>query len=157
MIKTQPVPEHYRAITPYLCVRGASRAIEFYKHAFSAIEILRISMADGTIAHAEIEIGASRIKLAEENEQWGNKSPQTIGGTPVKLSFYVEDVDAVFARAISLGATAIGEGTVRDQFFGARSGNVTDPFGHQWIIMTHIEDVSSEELQRRHDAMLSRE
>lgn len=155
MIKAQPVPDQYRAITPYLCVQGASEAIEFYKLAFGATEILRISLADGTIAHAEIEIGSSRIMLSEENEQWGSKSPQTIGGTAVKLSYYVEDVDAVFARAISLGATAIGEGTVKDQFYGARSGTVTDPFGHQWMIMTHIEDVSTEELQRRLDAMFS--
>lgn len=155
MIKTQPIPEHYRAITPYLCIKGASKAIEFYKHAFGAKENYRISMADGTIAHAEIEIGDSKIMLSEENEQWRNWGPKTIGGTPVSLALYVEDVDAVFAKAIALGATAIGEGTVKDQFHGDRTGSVMDPFGHQWVIMTHIEDVAPEELQRRADVMFS--
>ena len=110
-------------------------------------------MPDGSIGHAELEIGDSKIMLAEENEQWGNLSPQTIGGTPVSLCIYVEDVDAVFARALQAGATVTGEMVVKDQFYGDRTGGITDPFGHKWSIMTHIEDVSFEEMQKRMSAM----
>ncbi len=112
-------------------------------------------MPDGSIAHAVIEVGDSKIMLAEENALWGNLSPQTLGGSPVSFCLYVEDVDAVFAQALKEGATVIGEMEVKDQFYGDRTGSLTDPFGHKWSIMTHIEDVSPEEMQKRMDAMFS--
>jgi len=152
-MKVQPIPKGYNVLTPYINVKNAHEAIEFYKKAFGAKEVGRITMPDGSIAHAEIEIGDSKIMLAEENEQWGNKSPQTLGGSPVSLCLYVEDVDAVFTRALSEGAKVTGEMEVKDQFYGDRAGSLTDPFGHHWSIMTHIEDVSFEEMQKRSDAM----
>ncbi len=153
--KTQAIPKGYNTLTPYINVKNAIEAIEFYKKAFGAKEVGRITMPDGTIAHAEIEIGDSKIMIAEENAQWNNASPQTLGGTPVCLCLYVEDVDAVFAQALKEGAKVTGEMEVKDQFYGDRSGNLTDPFGHNWAIMTHIEDVSFEEMQKRMDAMFS--
>jgi len=156
MTNVQAIPKGYHTLTPYLNIKGAAKAIEFYKKAFGAKVIGKIYMPDGsTIAHAEIEIGDSKIMLAEENEQWGNLSPQTIGGSAVSLCVYVEDVDAVFARAIQEGAKPTGEMEVKDQFYGDRAGSLTDPFGHKWSVMTHKEDVSFEELQKRMNAMMS--
>lgn len=149
----KPIPAGYHTLTPYINIKGAVEAIEFYKKAFGAKEIGRITMAGGTIAHAEIQIGDSKIMLADESEQWGNKSPQALGGSPVCLCLYVEDVDAVFAQALAAGATVTGEMEVKDQFYGDRSGSLTDPFGHKWTIMTHKEDVSFEEMQERANAM----
>ena len=134
-------------------MKGAIDAIEFYKNAFGAKETGRLTMPDGSIGHAELEIGNSKIMIAEENEQWGNLSPQKIGGSPVSLCLYVEDVDAVFAKALQAGATVTGEMEVKDQFYGDRTGSITDPFGHRWSIMTHIEDVSFEEMQKRMNVM----
>ena len=151
----KPIPAGYHTLTPYINIKGAVEAIEFYKKAFGAKEIGRITMAGGTIAHAEIQIGDSKIMLAEESEQWGNKSPQALGGSPVSLCLYVEDVDAVFAQALAAGATVTGEMEVKDQFYGDRSGSLTDPFGHKWTIMTHKEDVSFEEMQERANAMFA--
>ena len=151
----KPIPAGYHTLTPYINIKGAVEAIEFYKKAFGAKEIGRITMAGGTIAHAEIQIGDSKIMLAEESEQWGNKSPQTLGGSPVCLCLYVEDVDVVFAQALAAGATVTGEMEVKDQFYGDRSGSLTDPFGHKWTIMTHKEDVSFEEMQERANAMFA--
>ena len=152
----QPIPKGYHTLTPYLNIKGAAKAVEFYKRAFGAKVVGEIYMPDGsTIAHAEIEIGDSKIMLAEENEQWGNLSPQTIGGSAVSLCLYVEDVDAVFARALQEGAKPTGEMEVKDQFYGDRAGSLTDPFGHKWSVMTHKEDVSFDELQKRMDAMMS--
>jgi len=152
----QAIPKGYHTLTPYLNIKDAAKAIEFYKKAFGAKVVGKIYMPDGsTIAHAEIEIGDSKIMLAEENEQWGNLSPQTIGGSAVTLCLYVEDVDAVFARALQEGAKPTGEMVVKDQFYGDRAGSLTDPFGHKWSVMTHKEDVSFEELQKRMDAMMS--
>jgi PhnB protein len=155
-MKIKPIPEGYHSLTPYITVKGADNAIEFYKKAFGAKEVGRIIMPDGTIGHAEIEIGDSKIMLAEENKQWGNISPQTLGGTTVYLSLYVEDVNTVFATALKAGAKVLGDMEPKDQFHGDRSGSLTDPFGHRWTIMTHIEDVSFEELQKRTDAMFSK-
>ena len=149
----KPIPAGYHTLTPYINIKGAVEAIEFYKKAFGAKEIGRITMAGGTIAHAEIQIGDSKIMLADESEQWGNKSPQALGGSPVSLCLYVEDVDVVFAQALAAGATVTGEMEVKDQFYGDRSGSLTDPFGHKWTIMTHKEDVSFEEMQERANAM----
>lgn len=151
----KPIPAGYHTLTPYISIKGAVEAIEFYKKAYGAKEIGRITMAGGTIAHAEIQIGDSKIMLAEESEQWGNKGPQALGGSPVCLCLYVEDVDAVFAQALATGATVTGEMEVKDQFYGDRSGSLTDPFGHQWTIMTHKEDVSFEEMQERANAMFA--
>lgn len=145
----KPIPLGYHTLTPYINIKGAAEAIEFYKKAFGAKEIGRITMAGGVIAHAEIEIGDSKIMLAEESAQWGNKSPVTLGGSPVCLCLYVEDVDAVFARALAAGAKVTDGREVKDQFYGDRTGSVTDPFGHKWTIMTHKEDVSFEEMQKR--------
>ena len=154
--KVQAIPKGYHTLTPYLNIKGAANAIEFYKKAFGAKVVGKIFMPDGkTIAHAEIEIGDSKIMLAEENEQWRNLSPSTIGDSAVSLCLYVEDVDAVFAKALKEGAKAIGEMEVKDQFYGDRAGSLTDPFGHKWSIMTHKEDVSFDELQKRMNEMMS--
>jgi len=147
------IPTGFHTLTPYINIKGAVEAIEFYKKAFGAKEIGRITMKDKSIAHAEIQIGDSKIMLAEVNAQWGNKSPQELGGSPVSLCLYVDDVDAVFAKALAAGATVTGEMEVKDQFYGDRTGSVTDPFGHKWTIMTHKEDVSFEELQKRADKL----
>jgi PhnB protein len=148
-----PIPKGYNTLTPYINVKDARKAIEFYKNAFGAKEIERFSMPDGSIGHAVIEIGDSRIMIADENIEWGNKSPQTLGGTPVCLCLYVKDVDTVFNSALKAGAKVTGDMVVKDQFYGDRSGTLTDPFGHQWSILTHIEDVSPEETQRRLNEM----
>lgn len=150
----QSIPAGYHTVTPYINIKGALEAIEFYKKAFSAKEIMRLTMSDGSIAHAEIEIGDSKIMLAETRPQWDNKSPQDLGGSPVCLCLYVEDVDVVFAQALAAGATVTGEMVVQDQFYGDRSGSLTDPFGHKWTIMTHKEDISQEEMQKRVNEML---
>lgn len=153
--KVQPIPEGYTSITPYISVKNSQKALEFYKRAFGAKVLGLITMPDGSVGHAELEIGNARIMLAEENPQWGNVSPQTLGGSPVGICLYVENVDEVFARAIREGASATGEMEVKDQFHGDRSGTLTDPFGHNWTIMTHIEDLSFEELQKRTDEMFA--
>ena len=155
-MKTQPIPKGYHSLTAYLAVKGADKAIDFYKKAFGATEVGRVIMPDGSVGHAELEIGDSKIMLAEENEQWGNLSPQSVGGTPVSLCLYVKDVDNVFNAALKEGAKVIGDMEVKDQYHGDRSGSITDPFGHKWVIMTHIEDVSFDEVQKRTDAMFSK-
>jgi PhnB protein len=143
-------------MTPYLNIKGAANAIEFYKKVFGAKLVGQIYMPDRkTIGHAEIEIGDSKIMLAEENEQWRNLSPTTIGDSAVSLCVYVPDVDAVYARALREGAKPIGEMEVKDQFYGDRAGSFCDPFGHKWSVMTHKEDVPFDELQKRMDAMMS--
>jgi PhnB protein len=152
-MKTKPIPEGYNSLSPYVTVIGAEKAIEFYTKAFGARETGRITMPDGTVGHCEMDIGDSKIMIAEENKQWGNLSPQTIGGSPVNLCLYVDDVDTVFARALREGAKMDGEMVVKDQFYGDRTGSIIDPFGHKWILMTHIEDVSYPEMQKRCDAM----
>ena len=151
--KVQPIPKGFSAITPYISVKDAQKAIEFYKKAFGAKEVGRITMPDGTIGHAELEIGDSKILIANESPQWGNVSPESLGGSPVCLCLYVDDVDAVFANAIKEGAKVRGEMEVTNQFYGDRAGSLIDPFGHIWTIMTHIEDVSFEEMQKRTVAM----
>jgi PhnB protein len=151
----QPIPKGYSSINAYLSVKNAEKAIEFYKKVFGAKEVGRITMPDGTVGHVDLDIGNSRIMLAEENEQWGNRSPASIGGSPVSLCLYVENVDAVFERALKEGAKVKGDMTVKDQFYGDRSGSLIDPFGHEWSIMTHIEDVTFEEMQKRTNAMFA--
>jgi len=145
------IPEGYHTATPYLVVDGAARAIEFYKRAFGAREVMRIAAPDGKVGHAEIIIGDSHIMLADEFPEWDARSPQSIGGTPVGLALYFEDCDAVFNQALSLGAKVLKP--MQDQFYGDRSGTFADPFGHKWTIATHKEDVSFGEIQRRAAAM----
>jgi len=147
----KPIPDGYRTVTPYLIVRGAAAALEFYKKAFGAKERMRLPMPGGRIGHAEIEIGDSVIMLADEFPEMGAKSPQTIGGTPVGICVYVENVDARFKQAIAAGGKE--EKPVIDQFYGDRSGTLADPFGHKWTLATHIEDVTPEEIGRRMAAM----
>lgn len=146
-MSVKPVPDGYNSINPYLFVRGAARAIDFYKLAFGATELLRVPGPDGLVAHAELRIGNSVLMLADEPASGEFKSAQTLGGSSVSLMIYIEDVDKVFARAISAGATETRP--VKDQFYGDRSGNLVDPFGHIWTVATHLEDVSEEEMNRR--------
>lgn len=155
LMAANKVPDEYSGILPYINVKGAADAIEFYKSAFGAVEVGRISLADGTVAHCELRIGNGRFMLAEESLRWGNKSPMTLGGTPVALCFYVDDVDEVFNMALDEGARVSGNMEVKDQFYGDRAGTLTDPFGHQWTIMTHIEDVTFDEMQKRSDIMFA--
>jgi PhnB protein len=147
----KPIPDGYSTVTPYLVMNGAARAIEFYKKAFGATELLRFAMPGGKLGHAEIKIGNSPIMLADEMPEMGHRGPQALGGTPVGILLYVEDVDAMFNRAIAAGATVVKP--VQDQFYGDRSGTLTDPFGHQWTIATHKEDVPLEEMHKRMAAM----
>jgi PhnB protein len=145
-------PAGYHSVTPYLALRDARAAIDFYGRAFGAELLLTLDMPDGTIAHAEVRIGDSILMLAEESAEWGSRSPQSLGGSPVSLMIYVPDVDAAFERALEAGATRVRP--VEDQFYGDRSGTLADPYGYQWTLATHIEDVSTEEAQRRMAAML---
>ncbi len=140
----KPIPEGYHSVTPYLIIKGASAAIDFYKKAFGATELFRMPDPSGKgVAHAEIKIGDSPIMLADEQPQI-YRSPQSLGGTPVSLMLYVEDVDTVFPRAVAAGAKVVKP--VQDQFYGDRSGTLHDPFGHLWTIATHKKDVSPEEM-----------
>jgi PhnB protein len=149
----KPIPEGYHSVTPYLIVRGAERALEFYKKAFGATELMRFPAAEGKIGHAEIKIGDSPIMLADEFPDMGYRSPQSVGGTPVSIMLYVEDVDAVAKRAVAAGAKE--QRPVKDQFYGDRSGTFEDPFGHVWNIATHKEDLSIEEVRRRMEQEMS--
>ncbi|HEX5863566.1 MAG TPA: VOC family protein [Casimicrobiaceae bacterium] len=147
----QAIPTGYAGVTAYLIIRDAARALEFYKKAFGAKELMRFPAPGGKIGHAEIKIGEGVVMLADESPEMGHKSPQTLGGTAITLMFYVADVDAQFAKAVAAGGTV--KQPVKDQFYGDRSGTITDPFGHIWTIATHKEDVSPEEMQRRMAAM----
>ncbi len=148
----RPIPEGYHTVTPTLVVDDAARAIEFYTRAFGAVELFRMPAPDGQkLWHAEIQIGDSRLMLSDElPEMCGSRSPKTLGGSPVGIHLYVEDADAVVQRAVDAGAT-VGM-PLMDTFWGDRYGQVTDPFGHQWGIATHQEDLSEEEIQRRAEA-----
>ena len=141
------IPEGYSTVTPYLIIKGASEAIDFYKRAFGATEVMRFGAPDGQVAHAEIQIGNSRVMLADEHPDRGYRSPQSWGGSGAGMMLYLENVDGVFSRALQAGAKALDP--VKDQFYGDRSGTLVDPFGHWWTLATHIEDVSLEEMQRR--------
>jgi PhnB protein len=145
--KVKPIPEGYSSITPYLVIKGAAAAIDFYKKAFGATEIMRMPQPDGRVGHAELRIGDSVVMLADEFPEMDNIGPKTLGGTPVSLLLYVENADTTFERAVSLGSKVIKP--LQNQFYGDRSGFLEDPFGHRWGIATHIEDVSPEEMQRR--------
>ena len=147
MPEVKPIPDGYPQVTPYLHVEGAGKAIDFYTSVFEGTERVRMDAPGGKIGHAEVEIGDSIIMLADEFPEMNIRGPRSIGGTPVTISVYVEDVDAVHARAIAHGATEIRP--VEDQFYGDRSGQFEDPFGHRWNVSSHVEDVPPEEMQKR--------
>lgn len=148
----KPIPDGYSAVTPYLIVHDAAGAIAFYEQAFGATELMRLTDPSGKLAHAEIKIGNSPIMLSDEFPEMNHLSAQAIGGTPVNLMVYVEDVDSLFDQAIAAGATEIRP--VADQFYGDRAGTLADPFGHVWTLATHVEDLSMEEVNARFSAMV---
>ncbi|MDD2759394.1 MAG: VOC family protein [Methylomonas sp.] len=150
---TKPIPDGYHSVTPYLTVEDADAALAFYRQAFGASEILRLNMADGKIGHAEFKIGESNFMISDEYPNASSTSPKTLGGSSVKLHLYVGDVDAVFAHALAAGATQAM--APADQFWGDRMGALIDPFGHHWLLATHIEDVDPSEYQHRMDAMFA--
>jgi PhnB protein len=143
----KPIPDEYPQVMPYLIVDGAGDAIEFYKSVLGATERLRMAGPDGKIGHAEIEIGRGVVMLADENPEMEIRGPRTVGGTPVTIHTYVEDVDGVVERAVAGGANVTR--AVEDRFYGDRSGQFEDPYGHVWSVATHVEDVPEEEMQRR--------
>ena len=149
--KVSPTPAAYHTVTPYLIVKGAAKAIDFYKAVFGASEVMRMPGPNGTVVHAEVKIGDSPVMLADELPGMEFKSPSSLGGSPVGILVYVEEVDACVAKAVVAGAAVVKP--VQDQFYGDRSGTLVDPFGHTWTIATHIEDVSPQELQRRMSQM----
>jgi PhnB protein len=147
MSPVKPIPEGYHSVTPYLCIKGASAAIEFYKKAFGAKELLRMPAPGDKIGHAEIQIGDSHVMLADEFPEMGFLSPLSVGGSPVMMHLYVEDVDSTANKAVAAGAKVTKP--VADQFYGDRSGQIQDPFGHNWYVSTHKEDLSPEEIKER--------
>ena len=142
----KPIPDGYHTVTPYITCKGAAKALDFYKTAFGAKEIMRYDMG-GTIGHAEFRIGDSVVMLSDEFPQMGAVSPKTLGGTPFGLCIYLPDVDAAVAKAVAAGCTI--ERPLQNQFYGDRSATLLDPFGHKWTLATHVEDVSPEEMKRR--------
>jgi len=148
----QPIPEGYPRITPYLCVDGAAAAIDFYTSVLGATERMRMPGPDGKLGHAELQLGDAVIMLADEYPDMDIRGPRSIGGTPVTVHVYVEDVDDVFARAVQAGATPLRP--VEDQFYGDRSGQFEDPFGHRWNVATHVEDVPADEMAKRAAAVM---
>jgi PhnB protein len=147
--KVKPIPDNYPALAPYLCCKNAAAAIEFYKNVFGAREeeSMRMTSPDGNIGHAEIWIGKAFVMIADESPQMNFRSPQSIGGSPVTLVLYVNDVDEIANRAVSAGAKLVQP--VTDMFYGDRAGTIQDPFGHIWHIATHKEDLSPEEIKKR--------
>jgi PhnB protein len=149
--KVKAIPDGYHSVTPYLVIDGAARAIDFYKRAFDAKELMRIPSPGDKIGHAEIKIGDSVIMLADEHPEMDARSPAHFGGSPISILIYVADVDRQFPQAIAAGGTELRPLT--DQFYGDRSGTLKDPFGHTWHLSTHKEDVSPDEINRRMAAM----
>ncbi len=149
--QVKPIPEGYHTVTPYLILNDAASALEFYKQAFGAVVLVRMDGPDGKVGHAEIKIGDSMLMLGGENLEMGYRGVQSYGGSPISIMLYVEDSDALFNQAVAAGAEV--KQAMKDQFYGDRSGAVADPFGFQWHISTHKEDVAPEEMQRRMAAM----
>ncbi|MFD7321569.1 VOC family protein [Streptomyces sp. NPDC059875] len=143
----QPIPEGYPRVTPYLCIDGAAAALDFYVSVLGAEERMRMPAPGGKIGHAELALGNSIIMLADEYPDMGFRSPKAVGGTPITLHVYVEDVDAIFAKALAQGARELSP--VKDEFYGDRTGQFEDPFGHRWSVASHIEDVPEEEMEKR--------
>ena len=146
MASVNPIPDGYHSVTPYLIIDGASDAIDYYKKAFNATELFRMEH-QGKIGHAELKIGDSPIMLADEQPALGYRAPKALGGTPVSLMIYVEDVDTIYKQAITAGGKELKP--LQDQFYGDRSGTLTDPYGHIWTVATHKEDVTPEEMDKR--------
>jgi PhnB protein len=153
MPTVKPIPEGYHSVTPYLIFSGAGEAIAFYKTALGAEEVMRMDSPDGKVGHAEIKIGDSRIMLADEHPEIGALSPKTVGGSPVSIHLYVENVDRAVERAVAAGAKLIQP--VEDKFYGDRTGGIEDPFGYRWYIATHKEDLTMDEIRRRAPAQHS--
>ncbi len=147
-----PIPEGYHTVTPYLILKNAAAAIEFYKKALGAVELFRMEAPGGKIGHAEIRIGDSPVMLADEYPDMGYKGPESLGGTSVSLMVYVADVDKVYRQAIAAGGKELRP--LQNQFYGDRSGTLSDPFGHMWTISSHVEDVSEEEMAKRAEAAM---
>lgn len=150
MADVKSIPEGYHSLTPYLIIDGAAQALEYYKTAFGATELFRMEH-EGKIGHAEMKIGDSPFMLSDEHPEQGFKGPKSLGGSAVGLMIYVDDVDSVFKQAIEAGGTEVKQ--VQDQFYGDRSGTLTDPFGHVWTVATHKEDVTPEEIEKQLAAM----
>ena len=150
MADVKPIPEGYHSLTPYLIVDGGAKALDYYKQAFGAIELMRMEHG-GKIAHAEMKIGDSPFMLSDEHPEMGYKGPKSVGGSAVGLMIYVDDCDAIFNQAIAAGGTE--KKALQDQFYGDRSGTLEDPFGHIWTVATHKEDVTPEEIDKRLAAM----
>jgi PhnB protein len=148
-----PIPEGYPRVTPYLIVDGGAKAIDFYCSVLGASERMRMPAPDGRIGHAELQLGDSIIMLADENPEMDIRGPAAFGGTPVSLHVYVEDSDAVFDQAVKAGSKALRP--VEDRFYGDRSGQFEDPFGHRWDVSTHVEDVPPEEMSKRAEAAMA--
>jgi PhnB protein len=147
MAKVKPIPDGYPQVSPYLTIDGASAAIDFYTNVFGAKERMRMPDPSGKIGHAELELGDSLIMLSDEYPEMSGPSPKSVGGTPVTIFVYVEDVDAVYDRAVKAGAKALQP--VENKFYGDRAGQFEDPFGHRWSVATHVEDVPPEEMGKR--------
>lgn len=152
-MKTSHVYPGAHTLTPYITLKDCNKAIDFYKKAFGATERGRLLMPDGKIGHAEVVIEDSLLMMADENIEWGNKSPQTIGGNPMSFALYVKDVDKAFQKAVDAGATVAMQ--IEDMFYGDRIGQVVDPFGYKWMLTTHQEDMSFEEMQKRSDKVFA--
>jgi PhnB protein len=150
MADVKPIPDGYHSLTPYLVIDGAAAAMEYYKKAFGATELFRMEH-EGKIGHAEMKIGNSPFMLADGHAEQGQKDPKSLGGSPVGLMIYVDDVDTIYPQAIAAGGTEVKP--LQDQFYGDRSGTLTDPFGHVWTVATHKEDVTPEEIDKRLAAM----
>lgn len=154
MANVKPIPDGYPQVTPYLAVDDANAAIDFYTTVFGARERMRMDAPGGKVGHAELQFGDSLVMLADEFPEMGNRSPRSVGGTPVTISVYVDDVDAAFDRALRAGAKELRP--LENQFYGDRTAQLEDPFGHRWSISTHIEDVPPDEMQRRAAEMAQR-
>lgn len=152
MAKVKAIPDGYHSITPYLIFKSADAAIKFYERAFGAKEIMRLSSPDGGVGHAEIQVGDSHIMMADESPAFGNKGVETFGGSPASFMFYVENADAAFDQTVKAGATV--KRPMADQFYGDRVGTLADPFGYQWSIGTHKEDLTTQEVQTRMNQMM---
>ena len=149
----KPIPEGHRTVAPYLAIKNAVGALEFYRNAFGAVESFKLLVPDGRVGHAEIHLGDSLIMLSDEFPEFGGKAPESLGGSPVSIHLYVEDVDTFVMRAVAAGAREVKP--VTNQFYGDRSGQLQDPYGHLWWVATHKEDVPPEELEKRVRALFS--
>lgn len=152
-MSVKPIPEGYHTVTPYLIVDDAAAAIDFYARALGAEELMRLAGPGGSVMHAEIKVGDSPVMLADANPDWDMRGPTALGGTPVSLALYVEDVDEVFQRAVAAGGEQVRP--VQDQFYGDRTGTLRDPYGHVWTIATHKEDLEPAEIEKRFEEMMA--